>query len=437
MTTKVAIVGRPNVGKSTLFNRLADRRLAIVHNSPGVTRDWCEAIGSISDLSFTIIDTPGFDNGEGENLLHQMVEQIIKVIKFADVIIFVIDGREGITILDQKIASMVRKFSKPTILLANKCESNAADSDIYSFGFEEPINFSAIHGQGLLELYSQLKPYINSENEEESKIKEKELQLAVVGCPNVGKSTLINSLIKEERLLTGEKPGVTRDAVTIKWQYKGRVISLVDTAGLRKKSKIIEKIEGFSIEDTHRAIRFSQVVILVLDVERGVSKQDLNVANHVISEGRALIIALNKWDLVKKNQKKFIEEVKYKIEKSLSQVKGILIIPISGKESKNLDSLLDEVLRVYALWNIRLSTPKLNLWLNNVISEHPLPISVKIKYIMQINVRPPTFVLFSNKPKKFPDHYMRYLLNSLRDYFKLPAIPIRILLKKGKNPYVK
>lgn len=442
MIASVAIVGRPNVGKSTLFNILSKKNLAIVHSSPGVTRDWQEAAGSLSDLNFTIIDTPGIDKENTKNLLHNMLEQVKKVLSLANIIIFVIDSKEGITFLDQKISSLIRKFSKPTILLTNKCENLTNKDelyDIYRLGFDKPIIFSAAHKQGLSELYSQLSPHIKNFEKKEI-IDINSINLAIIGRPNAGKSTLVNNLICEERLLTESSPGTTRDSISIKWQFKDKTFFIVDTAGLRKKSKITEKIEKFSIKKTLNTIKSAQITLLIIDAQENINKQDLNIINYVINEGKPILIAINKWDLIKKEKSSYINEFEQKLKKSLSQIKGVPFVAISAKKDHNFDTLLNKIITIFNLWSKKITTPQLNRWIKKAININPPPLSegkhIKIRYITQTKTKPPTFALFTNKPKKITDNYLRYLLNSLREEFNLPAIPIRMLLKKTKNPYI-
>ncbi|MBL0942063.1 MAG: ribosome biogenesis GTPase Der [Alphaproteobacteria bacterium] len=442
--SSIAIIGRPNVGKSTLFNRLIGKKLALVHDLPGVTRDRRYAKGRLSDLAFNLIDTAGLDNPKSDELTKKMWEQTQYAIAEADILICVVDARAGITSLDRYYADLIRKANKPVILLANKCEGSSklhVLGDANNLGLGEAIPFSAAHGEGLVELFEALKLYIKPQ--EKTCIKddsEKHLQLAIVGRPNVGKSTLINSLIQEERLLTADQPGVTRDSIAIDWEYKGRLMRLIDTAGMRKRSNVTSKLEEMAVHDALRAVDFAQIVLLVLDHETPLAKQDVTIANKVIDEGRVLMIAINKWDLIK-NQKTYLEDIKHKLSHILPQIKGIPCIPISALKGKNLEKLLDSIFEMYDLWNKRISTGQLNRWLQHVTQYHPPPLAghsrIKIKYLTQVKTRPPTFTMFASKPEELPDTYIRYLQNALREDFKLPGIPIRIQVKSGKNPYVK
>jgi GTP-binding protein len=442
--SSIAIIGRPNVGKSTLFNRLAGKKLALVHDLPGVTRDRRHAKGRLSDLAFNLIDTAGLDDPKTDELTQKMWEQTQYAIAEADILICVVDARAGVTPLDRHYADLIRKAGKPVILLANKCEGSSklhVLGDASNLGLGEAIPFSAAHGEGLVELFEALKSYI--EPQEKTRVKddsEKHLQLAIVGRPNVGKSTLINSLIQEERLLTADQPGVTRDSIAIDWEYKGRLLRLIDTAGMRKRSNVTSKLEEMAVHDALRAVDFAQIVLLVLDHETPLAKQDVVIANKVIDEGRVLMIAINKWDLVK-NQKAYLEDIKHKLAHILPQIKGIPCIPISALKGKNLEKLLDSIFEMYDLWNKRITTGQLNRWLQHVTQYHPPPLAghsrIKIKYLTQIKTRPPTFTMFASKADELPDTYVRYLQNALREDFKLPGIPIRIQVKSGKNPYVK
>lgn len=442
----IAILGRPNVGKSTLFNRLAGKNLALVHDLPGVTRDRRHARGRLSDLCFNLIDTAGLDDPKADELTKRMWEQTQYAIAEADILLFVIDVRAGITPLDRHYANLIRRSGKPVILLANKCEGHNklhVLGEANTLGLGEAIAFSAAHGEGLVELFEALKVYIEPQEKVKGKdmdAKENPLQLAIVGRPNVGKSTLINKLIQEERLLTADEPGVTRDSIAIDWDYKGRALRLIDTAGMRRKTNVISKLEGMAVQDALRAVDFAQIVLLVLDHETPLAKQDVVIANKVIEEGRVLMIAINKWDLVK-DQKKYLADIEHKLSHILPQIKGIPCLPISALKGKNLDKMLDAIFKMYDLWNKRISTGQLNRWLQHVTERHPPPLAghmrIKIKYITQIKTRPPTFALFASKAEELPDTYVRYLQNSLRDDFKLPGIPIRIQVRSGKNPYVK
>ena len=444
MPFSVAIVGRPNVGKSTLFNRLVGRRLALVDETPGVTRDRRTGDAHLGDLRFTVIDTAGFEEARGDSLPARMRAQTERAVAEADLALLLIDARAGVIPLDAEFANLLRKSPTPVVLVANKCEGRLGATgviDAFALGFGEPVAISAEHGEGLADLYDAIAPYAAAAGAEEAPAADEEtgvLQLAIVGRPNVGKSTLINRLLGEERLLTGPEPGITRDAIAVAWRTRGRDIRLVDTAGLRRRARVAEKLEKLSVEDTLRAIRFAQVVVLVLDANDMLERQDLTIARLVIDEGRALVIAANKWDLVM-DKTAALARLRDRIETSLPQLRGLRPVTISALAGKNLDRLLDAVLAAYELWNRRVPTAALNRWLGDAVEAHPPPLvagrRLKLRYGAQIKTRPPTFALFVSRPEKLPDSYSRYLVNSLRDSFDLPGVPIRLQLRKGKNPY--
>jgi GTPase len=455
MTFKAAIVGRPNVGKSTLFNRLSGKHLAIVDDTPGVTRDWREGSARLGGMAFGIIDTAGLDEAEADSLEAAMLQQTDMALDEADVALFLFDARAGITPRDKHFANWLRRKGKPVILVANKCEGASRRADIsesYGLGFGDPIPISAAHGEGLGDLFDALEPFSNltaEPNLEEDDAPELDddspLRLAIVGRPNVGKSTLVNQIIGEERMLTGPEAGVTRDSISVSWMFEGRAIKLVDTAGLRRKSKVREKLENLSVRDSLRAIRYAQIVVLVLDAVTGqddavLEKQDLTIARHVIDEGRGLIIAINKWDLVK-NKKEVLKSLSDRLERSLPQVRGIPTLSFSALNGKGLKKLLPAVFKTYDLWNKRIPTGPLNRWLEMVSENHPPPLSqarrIRLRYITQAKTRPPTFAVFVSRPVDLPDSYLRYLVNTLRDDFDLPGVPLRIYARKGKNPYAK
>ena len=437
----VVILGRPNVGKSTLFNRLSGKRTALVHDRPGVTRDWRSAEGGLADLNFLIYDTAGLDGFESPEIKEQILIQTDHLLQDADIILFVVDGREGITASEKMLAQKVRELSKPVILIANKCEGKSAQHhvhDAYGLGLGDPLPFSAEHGQGMDNLYHALLPYFKSEAEMPlpSLQKKDSLRLIIAGRPNVGKSTLMNAFLGESRVLTGDQPGLTRDSVMISWRFADQEIELVDTAGLRRRHRIDDGLEKLSAQKSLLEIRYAHVVILVLDAHDPLNKQDLTIAAQVIEEGRVLVLALNKWDEADHKQ---WPDILHKIGQSLSQVKGIPIIPISALRHQNLDKLMKAVLKSYTLWQSRISTGQLNQWLNNAVERHPPPLSqgmrIRFKYGTQIKSRPPTFVFFVSKPVDVPESYMRYLMDSLRASFDLTGIPLRLFLRKGKNPY--
>lgn len=444
----IALVGRPNVGKSTLFNRLSVRKKAIVHDRPGVTRDRKYADAQIGPFEFMVIDTPGLEEAEEGVLEHRMMKQTIEAIIEADLVCLMVDGKIGLLPEDKLFAHFIRKYNKPSILVVNKCDGRFDFAkEYYKLGFDNPVPISAEHGVGMADLYDAIVEKL--ENEEESHnsisdpIKVDCLQIVVSGRPNAGKSTFINALINDERLLTGPEAGITRESIEIDWQYNGSKIKLIDTAGLRKRSAINESLEKLSTSDTINSIKFANTVILMVDALNPLEQQDLNIANYVVDQGRSLVIVVNKFDLIKSNEKdKFKEEFNYKIETHLPQIKGVPIIYISALNKQQINQVLDQALRIYSLWNKKISTSKLNDWLGFTTEAHPLPLQkggrrVRIKYMTQTKARPPTFKLFSNNPEKITDSYTRYLVNNLRDAFDLPGVPIRFLFGKTKNPFVK
>ena len=447
----VAIVGRTNVGKSTLFNRLCKKKLAIVHDEPGVTRDRKEGTAHLGDISFRLIDTAGLE--DNSSLAKAMWRQTQIAIKEADVILAVVDARSGLTPLDNKMAEELRQVDKPIILLANKCEGAQHIGDFYALGLGTPLKISGEHGVGISDLYQELKSLIappKDESEEEDDFFEEEevveeeakvkpLKLAIVGRPNVGKSTLVNQLLGQERLLTGPEAGVTRDAITIPWNWRGNEILLTDTAGLRKRGKVTNQVEEISAQDTNTSIDFAEVVILVLDANVPMEKQDLIIASKVLNEGRVLLIALNKWDSVE-NQHQVLNQLKEKLVESLQQVKGIPVHTISGKTGYGLDRMMSDVFEMYKLWNKRVPTHKLNTFLQEMTQAHPTPVAsngrrIPMKYMTQVSKRPPTFVIFSSNPDQLPESYLRYLSNGLRERYGLVGVPIRIHMRKRENPY--
>jgi len=441
----ISIIVRPNVGKSTLFNRLTGKRHALVHDLPGVTRDRREGEGALADLGFKIIDTAGLEEAKEDKLESRMMKQTGLAVEDSDLCLLMIDGRAGITPEDKYFAKWARKKDKPLILLVNKCEGSQGDSGFYEslkLGFNDIVAISAEHNEGMAELYQAIaKYYQKQEKEQEGKEDEenKLLQLAIVGRPNTGKSTLTNQLIGKERVLTGPEAGITRDSIAIEWQYKDKQIKLIDTAGIRKKAKVQNKLEKLSVTDTKRAIQYAHVVILMIDATQPLEKQDLSIADMVIQEGRALIIAANKWDLLE-NEGIQKEEIDYLANKLLPQIRGVPVVPISALEGNNLDEVIEQCLEVYKYWNKRITTTKLNQWLKKAESIHMPPLGknnkrIKLKYITQGKKRPPTFMLFTNLPNDLPESYTRYLVNSMREEFNIPAVPIRLLLKKGDNPY--
>jgi len=442
MTFTIAIAGRPNVGKSTLFNRLVGKQMAIVNDQPGVTRDWREGEGRLFDLKFRILDTAGLEDIRAKGSLSaRTAQQTKQALGKAHVILLIVDARAGVTSEDTAIARELRKSGKPIILVANKCEAAILPQSMeetVSLGFGDPIPISASHGEGLMDIYEALVKHMPEEVVEEEANEEKQLIIAVVGRPNAGKSTLINHLIGEDRMLTGPEPGLTRDAIPISWEYHGKPVRLVDTAGMRRRARVTETLERASVQESLRAIRLAHVVILVLDATQPFDKQDLVIAHHVSEEGRALVVALNKWDEVK-DKKLITKQIREKAEASLAQVSGLPLVPICALKGDGLKDLMRETMRIYDTWNIRVSTGKLNRWLEDMEANHPPPITanrrIKLRYMTQVKSRPPTFSLWVNKPIDLPESYLRFLTHGLRDTFKLGGVPIRWQMKKSANPY--
>lgn len=440
MSLRVAIIGRPNVGKSTLYNRLVGRRSAIVEDTPGVTRDWQEEEGRIGDYAFNIMDTAGLEDAKGTHLEGRMTQQTLMAAGRADVILFMVDAQTGLLPDDHHYAEWARRLSKPIILIVNKSESRKTEGgflDAYGLGLGEPVPISAEHGEGMLELFDRLKDFKTDREEESSR--ERRLQLAIVGRPNVGKSTLINELIGEERLLTGPEAGITRDSIGIDWTYQDRPIKLIDTAGLRKKARVRQRLEVLSSKDTLETIQYAEIVVLVIDGNEPLEKQELTIARHVVEEGRGLVIAINKWDDVAEKQK-CLKGVFDILETSLTQVRGVSVVPISALYHKHFDKLFDAVFSLYDQWNRRVGTSELNRWLELMLENHSPPMvsgrRIKIRYMTQIKTRPPTFAIFVSS-MELPVSYQRYLVNGLRkDLGFGDGVPIRLQMRKGKNPYV-
>ncbi|MBI5163361.1 MAG: ribosome biogenesis GTPase Der [Magnetospirillum sp.] len=458
----VAIVGRPNVGKSTLFNRLVGRRVAIVHDTPGVTRDRREGEADLLGLAFTVFDTAGFEDAGGDSVEARMRRQTDMAVEEADVALMLIDARAGVTPLDRHFAEHLRRRNAAVILVANKCEGKAGEPGLYEsygLGLGEPVPLSAEHNEGMSDLFDALRPYaeaagaLTPEPEPDFAAEDdatgpaetperplRPLQMVVVGRPNVGKSTLINRLLGEERMLVGPEAGLTRDAISTEWSHKGRSIRLVDTAGMRRRAQIDDSLEKLSVSNTIEAIRLAEVVVLVMDAAAILDKQDLTIARMVLDEGRALVIAINKWDVVE-DRGEALKRLSDRLETSLPQARGLATVTLSALIGKGVEQLMDEVLEVHRLWNRRIPTSQLNRWLEEVIANHPPPAvaggkRIKIRYMTQAKARPPTFVVFASRAEELPEAYQRYLVNSLRDTFKLVGVPIRLFVRGGRNPYV-
>ncbi len=477
MTFSLAIIGRPNVGKSTLFNRLAGKKLALVHDTPGLTRDWREADAHLMGLSFRVIDTAGLEESFDSSIQGRMRQQTERALARADMALLVVDARTGITPMDRHFADWLRRQNIPSALVVNKCESRSGAEGLYEayeLGLGEPIAISAEHGLGMEELYEILKPKVeeaeakaarfaalNAEEPEEDievlfqKYHEgdetgfgdeevpaedlsKPIKIAIAGRPNVGKSTLLNAILGEERAMTGPEAGITRDAIHVDWEFGGRQLRLVDTAGLRRKAKVVNYIERMAVEDTLRAIRLAQVVVMVIDGETLFEKQDLTIAGHIVDEGRAMVVVVNKWDLVKEKEAT-LEELKHQLSTQLAQVRDIPIVTVSAIKGQRVEKVMQAVLDVYNLWNHRIGTGKLNRWLRMMESQNPAPLvngrQNRLRYMTQIKARPPTFAIWVSRPDDYPETHQRYLINGLRRDFNMPATPVRLIIKTSRNPY--
>ncbi|CCE01100.1 ribosome biogenesis GTPase Der [Bradyrhizobium sp. STM 3809] len=447
MPFTIAIIGRPNVGKSTLFNRLVGQKLALVDDMPGVTRDRREGEAKLHDLHFTIIDTAGLDEGPKGSLTARMQEQTETAIALADALFFVIDARIGLTPADRAFADFARRADKPVLLLANKSEGKHGElgaMESYALGLGDPIPISAEHGEGMGELYdavSKLVPPADDEEEREETDEERAarpIRVAIVGRPNAGKSTLINHLLGEERLLTSPEAGTTRDSIAVEIEHKGRGFRIYDTAGLRRRSRIEEKLEKLSVADALRAVRFAEVVVLMMDAQNRFEEQDLRIADLIEREGRALVLAVNKWDLMdgKPGQ---ISTLRRDADHWLPQVSGVPIVAVSGLMGEGIDRLMQAIVEAYGIWNRRVPTAALNRWFEGAIADNPPPAvsgrRLKLNYITQTKARPPSFVLFCSRADAIPQSYLRYLVNSMRETFELPGTPVRITLREKANPF--
>jgi len=460
----IAIVGRPNVGKSTLFNRLVGKRLALVDDQPGVTRDRREGDGHLLGLDFRIVDTAGFEDYDAATLPGRMRVQTEKAVREADAALFMIDGRAGVTPLDEEIARWLRSEDTPIILVVNKAEGKQGENGLmesYSLGFDNPIALSAEHGEGVVDLFDALRPIVDGfdaaafeavpprgslgedgGDEEDEGAPLGPLKLAIVGRPNAGKSTLINRMIGEDRLITGPEAGITRDSIRVDWQWEkdGEVheIQLFDTAGMRKRAKVVEKLEKLSVADALHAVDFAEVVVLLLDATKGLESQDLHIADRVLQEGRALIVALNKWD-VAEDPSSLFNGVRAALEDGLSQVKGVPVLSISGATGKGIDTLVRVAFEQRAIWTNRVSTAKLNRWFENAVENNPPPAPggkrIKLRYITQARTRPPTFVVFGTRTDSLPGSYTRYLVNGMRKELGFQGVPVRLNFRNSRNPY--
>jgi GTP-binding protein len=468
MTFTVAIVGRPNVGKSTLFNRLVGKKLALVDDMPGVTRDRRPGDARLIDLRFRIIDTAGLEEADEESLQGRMRAQTEAAIDEADLSLFLVDAKTGLTPLDKTLGEMLRRRGKPVVLVANKSEARGSDAgfyDAYALGLGEPCPISAEHGQGMIDLRDAIVAAIGEERafgEEAAGDSEAEvdvllpaddaedddvepayddtkpLRIAVVGRPNAGKSTLINRFLGEDRLLTGPEAGITRDSISVEWEWRGRTIKMFDTAGMRRRSRVTEKLEKLSVADALRAVRFAETVIIVFDATIPFEKQDLHIVDFVVKEGRAAVLAFNKWDLIEDRQA-VLADLREKTERLLPQVRGIRAVTVSGQTGDGLDRLMQAVVETDKVWNKRVSTAKLNRWLEYQTQSHPPPAvsgrRIKLKYMTQIKSRPPGFMISTSRPDALPESYTRYLINGLRQDFGLVGVPIRISYRGTVNPF--
>ncbi|PKP72508.1 MAG: ribosome biogenesis GTPase Der [Alphaproteobacteria bacterium HGW-Alphaproteobacteria-6] len=463
MSFTLAIVGRPNVGKSTLFNRLVGRKLALVDDQPGVTRDLREGEARLGDLRFTVIDSAGLEEAGDDSLQGRMRRLTERAVEMADICLFVIDARQGVTATDRVFAAILRKKNAHVILAANKAEGRAADAGLleaFELGLGEPLRLSAEHGEGMGELYHMLRPLaatfaareaadtpetdvdVSDEDADAPRVPthDKPLQIAVIGRPNAGKSTLINRILGEERLLTGPEAGITRDAISVRTEWLGTPIRIFDTAGMRKKARISDKLEKLSVADGLRAVRFAEVVVVLLDVDIPFEQQDLRIADYAESEGRAVVVAANKWDLEEDKAEK-LKALRDSFARLLPQLRGAPLVTVSGLTGKGLDRLHAAILKAHEVWNRRITTARLNPWLGAMTEAHPPPAPggrrVRLRYMTQVKTRPPAFVVMCNQAAELPESYSRYLINGLREDFDMPGTPIRLIFRDqgDKNPY--
>lgn len=466
MSFTVAIVGRPNVGKSTLFNRMVGKKLALVDDTPGVTRDRRPGEAKLIDLRFNIIDTAGLEEAGPDTLEGRMRAQTEAAIVDADLTLFVVDAKSGLTPLDKTFGELLRRSGKPVVLVANKSEARGSDAgfyDAFTLGLGEPVPISAEHGEGMIDLRDAIvaaigddRAFPEPDEEAETNItlplvaageeeevepvydETKPLRVAIVGRPNAGKSTLINRFLGEDRLLTGPEAGITRDSISVEWDWRGRVIKMFDTAGMRRKARVQEKLEKLSVADALRAIRFAETVVVVFDATIPFEKQDLQIVDLVLREGRAAVLAFNKWDLVEDPQA-VLAELREKTERLLPQARGLRAVPISGQTGYGLDKLMQNIIDTDKVWNMRISTARLNRWLESVQTQHPPPAvsgrRLKLKYMTQVKARPPAFMVSCTRPEALPESYVRYLINGLRNDFQMPGVPIRVHFKAGENPF--
>jgi len=460
MAFTVAIIGRPNVGKSTLFNRLVGKRIALVDDTPGVTRDLREGEGRLRDLRFVVVDTAGLEDATDDSLQGRMRRLTEQAIDTADVSLFMIDARAGITSTDRDLADLLRRKNARVIVLANKSEGRAGDEGFYEgfgLGLGEPVRVSSEHGEGMIELRDALAPYAEEFEMDEETLPEigvaldpetgepidaldpgKPIQIAIVGRPNAGKSTLVNRILGKDKMLTGPEAGITRDAIGTVHDWNGQAVKLFDTAGMRKRAKVVAKLEKLSVSDGLRAVKFSEVVVVLLDSQNPLESQDLRIADLAEREGRAVVIAINKWDLVTEKQKK-MAELKLLVERLLPQLRGVPFVMLSAQDGKGIDRLHAAVMKAHGVWNARVSTARLNDWLIESVARHPPPAPggrrIKLRYMTQVKTRPPTFVTFCSRPEEVPAAYQRYLVNGLRETFGLGGTPVRLFLRKRDNPF--